>query len=80
MLDVHTKDEKDKLPLSPFRHDVVVCSCGPPIDMLEATKYNRGYLGIRTPGAGLEGLSRMPSHKNVNPKFLTLSFYKCMPA
>ena len=25
MLDVHTKDERDKIPLSPFRHAVVVC-------------------------------------------------------
>ena len=73
MLEIYPKDEKDKLSLSPARHDVVICACGPQINMLEATKYNRGYSGIRTPGAGLEGLSRMPSHTNVNPKFLTLT-------
>ena len=43
MLEIYPKDERDKLPLSPLRHDVVICACGPQIDMLEATKYNRGY-------------------------------------
>ena len=74
MLGIYPKEERDKLSLSPARHDVVICACGPQINMLEATKYNRGYLGIKVPGAGLEGLSRMPSNKNVNPKFLTLNF------
>ena len=73
MLEIYPKDERDKLSLKPARHDVVICACGPQINMLEATKYNRGYLGIKVPGAGLEGLSRMPSYLNCNPKFLTFS-------
>ena len=73
MLEIYPKDEKDKLSLSPARHDVVICACGPQINMLEATKYNRGYLGIKVPGAGLEGLSRMPSYLNSNPNFLNIS-------
>ena len=44
MLEIYPKDERDKLSLSPARHDVVICACGPQINMLEATKYNRCYL------------------------------------
>ena len=41
--------------------------------MIKATKYNRGYIGIKVPGAGLECLTRMPSYILSNPKFLNLS-------
>ena len=53
LLEDYPKEYKGKLPLNPARLDLVCCSCGPTINMLASTKYNRGYKGVRKPGADL---------------------------
>ena len=73
LLEKFPKEQKDSLPLNPARFDVVCCSSGPHVNMLQSTKYNRGFKGMKIPGAGLDGLTRVPSYILTNPKFSNLS-------
>ena len=41
--------------------------------MLQSIKYNSGFKGMKIPGAGLDGLLRVPSYILTNPKFSNFS-------
>ena len=52
------------------------------MNMLVSTRHNRGYMGVRKPGADLVGLTRMHNSILSNPKFNAISedVYSTNPA